>query len=97
MGKVQFYDVKTVRDELPGPYQFLTKDFNTDDPTLVDVPEWLMDILKNGVEEKEWEILFEKIAGLPDIEREEIDGLKARIDSLISTGKFLSGYNRKVV
>lgn len=86
-----FYRIKAKRQELPGPYQFLTKENNSANALFRELPEELLAKIAKGYQDKE--TLNQKLSQLNDIDPQEIEKMWQRVGMSVESKKFLSGYN----
>ena len=86
-----FYRLKANRNDLPGPYQHLTRDHATKRNLTVPLPTELRERISEGIQNRAG--VTEALLSLPDIDAKEIERLWQRAQALVDTGVFLSGYN----
>lgn len=88
-----FYRMKASpsRNDLPGPYQFLTRNNVTNKTVKMPLPPELLAQIRAGADRRDQ--LTESLLSLPDLDPKEVERLWQRVDALIESGVFLSGYN----
>lgn len=86
-----FYRLKANRNDLPGPYQHLTRDNMTKALVATQLPPLLREKIALGMADRA--PITEALLSLPDIDEREIERMWQRTQALVDTGVFLSGYN----
>lgn len=88
-----FYRLKANRNDLPGPYLHLTKNNLANATVTTPLTESARECVERGVANANR--LNEALLSLPDIESREIERMWQRIQALLESNVFLSGYNYK--
>lgn len=78
-----------------GPYIFLTHDNRTDQPLSIELPNWLLDRVKNGLERREE--LDATLRAYDGLEQDEIAWFWRRAETLMSVKKFIGPENYRDV
>jgi hypothetical protein len=86
-----FYRIKANRNDLPGPYKFLTQHPESQQPVFNALTASLRMKVEQGLANKQK--LTTELAGLDDIDPVEIEKMWQRAQALLGSNSFLSGYN----
>lgn len=77
-----------------GPSLQFTHDNRSDQPVVIEIPDWLIEIVTDGQKRKEE--LNSQFAKLGHVTEQQIESFWLRVDAIIKHRKYLSKYNHKV-